>query len=172
MLCTHGAGIPSRTAHEAATHRAAHQLLEHGRVHSDPLALRILGEAPDAVAQAALAQPKRRELRLFIAARQRFAEDTLAVAVERGVRQLPSDARRLGPLHERQDHWHLAEPRLSWVVSIGAWPSCAVASVQPSSMSVRVARNPPCARPRRLTWRAMVEGAHGPMVHPRGEDHD
>jgi methyltransferase (TIGR00027 family) len=80
--------VPSRTAHEAATHRAAHQLLEHGRVHSDPLALRILGEDPDAVARAANAQPRRRQLRIFIAARQRFAEDTLALAVERGVRQL------------------------------------------------------------------------------------
>ena len=81
-------GVPSRTAHEAATHRAAHQLLEHGRVHSDPLALRILGEAPDTIAQAARAHPKRRELRIFVAARQRFSEDTLAGAIERGVRQL------------------------------------------------------------------------------------
>jgi len=81
-------GTPSRTAHEAATHRAAHQLLEHGRVHGDPLALRILCEDPETIAQEARAHPRRRELRLFIAARQRFAEDTLVGAVERGVRQL------------------------------------------------------------------------------------
>lgn len=80
--------VPSRTAYEAATHRAAHQLLEHGSVHNDPLALRILGEDPDTIVQLAEAQPKRRDLRIFIAARQRFAEDALAVAVERGVRQL------------------------------------------------------------------------------------
>jgi methyltransferase (TIGR00027 family) len=57
-------------------------------VHSDPLALRILGEDPDAIAQAAREHPKRRELRIFVAARQRFAEETLAGSFERGVRQL------------------------------------------------------------------------------------
>ena len=34
---------PSRTAFAAAFHRAAHQVLEQGRIFSDPLALRILG---------------------------------------------------------------------------------------------------------------------------------
>jgi hypothetical protein len=52
-------GEPSRTAH------AAHQVLDHGRIFSDPLALRILG-----------------------AERKRFAEAALASAFERGVRQL------------------------------------------------------------------------------------
>jgi methyltransferase (TIGR00027 family) len=51
-------GEPSRTARAAAFHRAAHQVLEHGRIFADPLALRILGE------------------------------DALAAAFERGVRQL------------------------------------------------------------------------------------
>ena len=34
---------PSRTAWMAAMHRAAHQVLEHGFIFNDPLALRILG---------------------------------------------------------------------------------------------------------------------------------
>jgi hypothetical protein len=42
-------GQPSRTAFAAATHRAAHQLLEGGRVFADPLALRILGEDQETV---------------------------------------------------------------------------------------------------------------------------
>ena len=36
---------PSRTALAAAFHRAAHQVLEQGRIFADPLALRILGVA-------------------------------------------------------------------------------------------------------------------------------
>lgn len=82
------AGQPSRTAQAAAEHRAAHQILEFGRVFSDPLAVRILAEAPDAIARRAEADPSSRRMRLFIAVRTRFAEDSLARAVERGVCQL------------------------------------------------------------------------------------
>jgi len=81
-------GKPSRTALAAATHRAAHQVLEQGRVFTDPLALRILGRDADAVAREAKQHPFGRRMRSFIAARTRFAEDALAAAVERGVRQL------------------------------------------------------------------------------------
>ena len=42
-------GKPSRTARAAAAHRAAHQILEQGRIFSDPLALRILGEDAEAI---------------------------------------------------------------------------------------------------------------------------
>ena len=42
-------GQPSRTARAAAFHRAAHQVLERGRIFADPLALRILGEDVEAV---------------------------------------------------------------------------------------------------------------------------
>jgi len=79
---------PSRTALAAATHRAAHQLLEGGRIFADPLAVRILGKDPQSIAQDAAADPSRGIMRLFIAVRSRFAEDALAAAVERGVRQL------------------------------------------------------------------------------------
>ena len=76
-------GEPSRTAFGAAALRAAHQEAAEPRIFDDPLAARILGdhELPDR----AWAQPR---LRLFIAVRHRFAEDSLAAAVARGTRQL------------------------------------------------------------------------------------
>jgi methyltransferase (TIGR00027 family) len=80
--------MPSRTALAAASHRAAHQILEKGSIFSDPLAVRILGIDADTVAREAEAQPLRRGMRIFIAVRTRFAEDALAAAVERGASQL------------------------------------------------------------------------------------
>ncbi|HEY1631124.1 MAG TPA: SAM-dependent methyltransferase [Rhizomicrobium sp.] len=84
------ANQPSRTAQGAALHRAAHQLVDTPPVFADPLALRIVGEA-DA---AELRQGKGRQimaetrpLRLFIATRSRFTEDSLAEAYADGVRQ-------------------------------------------------------------------------------------
>lgn len=81
-------GQPSRTALAAATHRAAHQVLEDGRIFTDPLALRILGQDAETVARQAMEDPSRLRMRLFIAARTRFAEDALTVAFDRGVRQV------------------------------------------------------------------------------------
>jgi methyltransferase (TIGR00027 family) len=72
----------------AAVHRAAHQALEQGRIFADPLAFRILGKDADAVVRDAEDHPSRRAMRIFIAVRTRFAEDALAAAVARGVRQL------------------------------------------------------------------------------------
>lgn len=80
-------GQPSQTALSVAAHRAAHQILEQGRIFADPLALRILGkEAKDVVRGAD--EPSKRRMRIFVAARTRFAEDNLANALMRGVRQL------------------------------------------------------------------------------------
>jgi len=80
---------PSRTALAAATHRAVHQVLEDGRVFTDPLAVPIVGDDIDALARKAETQPTARSMRLFIAARSRVSETALAVGVEvRGVRQL------------------------------------------------------------------------------------
>ena len=81
-------GQASVTALGAAGHRAAHQVVERGFVFADPLALAILG--PDAEGAVALARerPERRPLRLFIAMRSRFAEDSAARAIENGVRQI------------------------------------------------------------------------------------
>jgi methyltransferase (TIGR00027 family) len=75
---------PSRTAQRVAMRRAAHQLLDEPRVFDDPLAAAIAGEwerPPGAE------QPFSRSFRAFIAVRSRYAEDQLARAVERGVRQ-------------------------------------------------------------------------------------
>ncbi len=78
----------SRTAIGAARHRAAHQAIEGGRIFADPLALRILGA--DAQQEIASAQddPRKAGLRLFIAARSRFAEDLARAALMDGVRQI------------------------------------------------------------------------------------
>lgn len=78
----------SLTAKGAAKHRAVHQLLEGGRIFSDPLAIAILGEDPEEIVREAEENPAQRFMRLFIAARSRLAEDRLAAAVARGVRQL------------------------------------------------------------------------------------
>ena len=79
----------SRTAQRVAIRRAAHQLLDQPRVLDDPLALRIIGA--DAAAELR-SNPKEhpafaRAFRAFMVARSRFAEDELASAYARGVRQ-------------------------------------------------------------------------------------
>jgi methyltransferase (TIGR00027 family) len=80
-------GHASLTAKGAATHRAVHQLLEGGAIFKDPLAVAILGEAPAVILREAEGDPRRRYLRHFVVARSRFAEERLAEAVRRGVRQ-------------------------------------------------------------------------------------
>lgn len=81
-------GEPSRTALGAATHRAVHQVLEHGRIFTDPLAGRILGAEAATAARRAEGDATQRRLRLFIAVRTRFAEDALRTSFARGARQL------------------------------------------------------------------------------------
>ncbi len=78
---------PSRTALGAAGYRAAHQLFEDGKVFSDPFARNILGNNADAIIAGLSADPAQQRMRIFIAARSRFAEDCLGAAVLRGVRQ-------------------------------------------------------------------------------------
>ena len=80
-------GQPSRTARAAAAHRAVHQVIEKGLIFADPLAIPILGDV-EALVREADQNPHRRAMRIFIAARTRFAEDALATAVAKGVRQL------------------------------------------------------------------------------------
>jgi methyltransferase (TIGR00027 family) len=81
-------GQASRTALGAAGHRAAHQVLERGFIFCDPLALRIMGPEAEAAIDDAKREPLKRGLRLFVAARTRFAEDALAAALARGAAQL------------------------------------------------------------------------------------
>ena len=78
---------PSWTAMGAAGYRAAHQVLEGGKVFSDPFARAILGREADAIIAGLSADPAQRPIRIFMAARSRFAEDCLGAAVSRGVRQ-------------------------------------------------------------------------------------
>ena len=78
---------PSRTALGAAGYRAAHQQFEGGKVFFDPFARTILGDDADALIAGLSADPAQQRMRIFIAARSRFAEDCVAVAVSRGVRQ-------------------------------------------------------------------------------------
>lgn len=80
-------GQPSRTALGVAGLRAAHQVLDHAAIFTDPLALRILGADAEAMVRDAETDIARQRLRWFIAIRTRIAEDALA-AVQNGVRQL------------------------------------------------------------------------------------
>ena len=82
--------MPSKTAQRVALRRAAHQLLDHPPVFDDPLAVAIIGGEDASLLRS---EPERfessgsRHLRAFVAARSRFAEDELALAIQRGVRQ-------------------------------------------------------------------------------------
>ena len=76
----------SRTAYGVAAHRAVHQVLEGGSIFRDPFAVAILGPGgAEAIAQRSA--PRHKIVRLFFAVRSRFAEDSLAAAWKRGVRQ-------------------------------------------------------------------------------------
>jgi methyltransferase (TIGR00027 family) len=70
-----------------AVHRAVHQSAENGAIFSDPFARAILGsDADKAIAERSL--PEHAPMRMFVAARSRFAQDSLDTAVARGVRQV------------------------------------------------------------------------------------
>jgi methyltransferase (TIGR00027 family) len=82
--------VASRTALRVALRRAAHQLHDSPLVFDDPLAVAILGGT---YAEELRRTPLRDDrpfsiaLRAFLVARSRYAEDTLKLAVERGVAQ-------------------------------------------------------------------------------------
>jgi methyltransferase (TIGR00027 family) len=78
-------GQPSRTAFAAAMYRAGHQLADRPVLFEDPLAVPILGMPESALLEHFLI--KRVGMRSHIVARQLLAEETLARAYERGVRQ-------------------------------------------------------------------------------------
>lgn len=85
-------GLPSRTAERVALRRATHQLLDRPPVFDDPLALRILGPSIEAALRGNPASEDRHPwhalLRAFVAVRSRIAEDEIAHAQARGVRQV------------------------------------------------------------------------------------
>jgi methyltransferase (TIGR00027 family) len=79
-------GKASRTALRVAIRRAAHQLVDPPPVLDDPIAVRLIGpDYPRDLERAS--HPVGRDLRAYLAARSRFAEDHLAQAVAAGVRQ-------------------------------------------------------------------------------------
>lgn len=78
---------PSRTALGAAAYRAAHQIVDGGAIFPDPYARQILGAEGDAYVALFTTDPSQKPMGLFMAARSRFGEDSLAVAVDRGARQ-------------------------------------------------------------------------------------
>jgi len=79
-------GQPSRTALRVAIRRAAHQLMEQPRVLDDPIALPLVAEGNTRDLERAC-HPVAQDFRCFMAARSRFTEDQLALAVARGVTQ-------------------------------------------------------------------------------------
>jgi methyltransferase (TIGR00027 family) len=81
-------GQPSHTARGAAAYRAIHQTVESGTIFSDPFASRILDDETRARLDEIAADASQRPMRLFIVARSRFSEDTLAACVARGVCQV------------------------------------------------------------------------------------
>lgn len=84
---------PSATAWRVALGRAAHQIFDTPKVFDDPLALRIVGaHAQGQSPETFFSQRYKRSirttlLRAVLAVRSRIAEDELAAAVARGVRQ-------------------------------------------------------------------------------------
>jgi methyltransferase (TIGR00027 family) len=81
-------GQPSRTALGAAIQRAAHQTLDGANIFKDAFARILLGREAGALIDAVSADPAQRQMRMFMAARSRFAEDCLDAAASRGVRQV------------------------------------------------------------------------------------
>jgi len=97
----------SRTAFGVAVHRAAHQILDGGAIFRDPFASAILGPgAAQAIAERSSQQ--RKPLRLFVAVRSRFAEDSLEAAWKRGVRQAVLLGAGLDTFALRNPHTDLA----------------------------------------------------------------
>jgi methyltransferase (TIGR00027 family) len=81
-------GKLSQTARGAAAFRAIHQTLEGGAIFNDPFASRILDEQTAVSLDEMAADESLQPMRLFIAARSRFSEDTMANCVADGVRQV------------------------------------------------------------------------------------
>jgi methyltransferase (TIGR00027 family) len=84
-------GRRSGTAERVAMRRAAHQLWDEPVIFADPLAWTILSDDARERIRAGIEEENRnpwaRGLRAFVAARSRFAEEEMARAAARGVRQ-------------------------------------------------------------------------------------
>src|SRR5262245_15892704 len=83
-------GQPSRTMLRSAIRRAAHQILDDPVILIDPIVVDLIPEASEPAILDGLDGPGAQDARLFrymFAMRSRFAEDRLADAAARGVRQ-------------------------------------------------------------------------------------
>jgi methyltransferase (TIGR00027 family) len=80
--------IPRKTALVAALIRAYHQVANEPRVFDDPLAVRLGGVRPRLLHQLTCNEPHFQQLRMFINARSRFADEMLACAVASGCLQI------------------------------------------------------------------------------------
>lgn len=103
---------PSRTAHRVALRRAGHQLWDNPRVFDDPVALKIIGRNAAAELQNGPTESTSGQyLRAFLVARSRFAEEHLAAAVARGVKQYVVLGAGLDTFAYRNpfDHLHVFE---------------------------------------------------------------
>src|SRR5262245_32808340 len=83
-------GKPSRTLLRSAIRRAAHQLLDDSRIFNDPVVVDLVPEVFDPEIVYTLDGPEAPDPQLFrtlLAMRSRFAEDRLAEAAIRGIRQ-------------------------------------------------------------------------------------
>ncbi len=96
--------IQTRMAYRVAVLRAQHQLVEGGSIFRDPFAVPIAGESEEKLVSDARKAPQIAALRQFCAARSRFAEDCLAAAVDRGVRQVVVMGAGLDTLGLRNPH--------------------------------------------------------------------
>src|SRR4051794_6791043 len=95
---------PSLTALRVARLRARHQISSDAALFRDPYAAPILGEGEPREADLAGEDVYSRQLRLFVATRSRFAEDSLGAAVEHGVRQAVVLGAGLDTLSLRNPH--------------------------------------------------------------------
>ena len=103
---------PSRTAHRVALRRAGHQLWDNPRVFDDPVALKIIGRnAAAELENGPTESTSGQYLRAFLVARSRFAEEHLAAAVARGVKQYVVLGAGLDTFAYRNpfDHLHVLE---------------------------------------------------------------
>jgi methyltransferase (TIGR00027 family) len=80
--------IPRQTALAAALIRAYHQVADEPRVFDDPLAVRLGGVRPRFLHELTCNEPNAQQLRMFINARSRFADEILAGAVASGCLQV------------------------------------------------------------------------------------
>lgn len=99
---------PSRTALRVARLRALHQFSPQAGLFRDPYAIRILGDGAPTAADLGQEDEHSRRMRLFVAARARLAEDWLAAAVRRGVRQVVVLGAGLDTFSLRNPHADLA----------------------------------------------------------------